>query len=37
VQAKFLRIMTGDGMNNFIVEYNEVQEGLTDEEHMRLL
>ncbi len=37
VQAKFLRIMIGDGMNNFIVEYNEVQEGLTDEEHMRLL
>src|SRR5688572_7757226 len=37
VQGKFLRIMTGEGMNNFIVEYNEVEEGLTDEEHMRLL
>jgi segregation and condensation protein A len=37
VQGKFLRIMIGEGMNNFIVEYNEVEEGLTDEEHMRLL
>lgn len=37
VQQKFLRLITGDGRNNFIVEYNEVQEGLTDEEHMRLL
>lgn len=37
VQAKFLRILIGEGRNNFIVEYNEVQEGLTDEEHMRLL
>ena len=37
VQQKFLRILTGEGRNNFIVEYNEVQEGLTDEEHMRLL
>ena len=37
VQGKFLRIMIGEGRNNFIVEYNEVQEGLTDEEHMRLL
>jgi len=37
VQGKFLRIVTGDGRNNFIVEYNEVEEGLTDEEHMRLL
>jgi segregation and condensation protein A len=37
VQGKFLRIITGEGMNNFIVEYNEVEEGLTDEEHMRLL
>jgi segregation and condensation protein A len=37
VQQKFLKIMIGDGMNNFIVEYNEVEEGLTDEEHMRLL
>ena len=37
VQGKFLRILIGDGKNNFIVDYNEVQEGLTDEEHMRLL
>ena len=37
VQGKFLRIIIGEGKNNFIVEYNEVQEGLTDEEHMRLL
>ena len=37
VQGKFLRIVIGEGMNNFIIEYNEVQEGLTDEEHMRLL
>lgn len=37
VQGKFLRIIIGEGKNNFILEYNEVQEGLTDEEHMRLL
>lgn len=37
VQGKFLRIITGEGRNNFIVEYNESEEGLTDEEHMRLL
>jgi segregation and condensation protein A len=37
VQGKFLRIIIGEGKNNFIVEYNEVEEGLTDEEHMRLL
>jgi len=37
VQGKFLRIVIGDGRNNFIVEYNEAEEGLTDEEHMRLL
>ena len=37
VQAKFLRLMIGEGMNNFIIEYNEQEEGLTDEEHMRLL
>lgn len=37
IQGKFLRLITGQGRNNFIVEYNEVQEGLTDEEHMRLL
>lgn len=37
VQQKFLRILVGEGRNNFIVEYNESEEGLTDEEHMRLL
>ncbi|MBD0286069.1 MAG: segregation/condensation protein A [Flavisolibacter sp.] len=37
VQQKFLRILIGEGRNNFIAEYNEVEEGLTDEEHMRLL
>lgn len=37
VQGKYLRIVIGEGRNNFLVEYNEVQEGLTDEEHMRLL
>jgi segregation and condensation protein A len=37
VQGKFLRIMIGEGKNNLIVEYNESEEGLTDEEHMRLL
>ena len=37
VQGKFLRIIIGEGKNNFIVEYNEAQEGLTDEEQMRLL
>jgi segregation and condensation protein A len=37
VQQKFLRIIIGEGRNNFIVEYNESEEGLTDEEHMRLL
>lgn len=37
VQANFLRLLIGEGKNNFIVEYNEVREGLTDEEHMRLL
>lgn len=37
VQEKFLCIVIGEGKNNFIIEYNEVQEGLTDEEHMRLL
>lgn len=37
VQGKFLRIMIGEGANNFIVEYNELEAGLTDEEHMRLL
>jgi segregation and condensation protein A len=37
VQQSYLRIIIGEGKNNFIIEYNEVQEGLTDEEHMRLL
>jgi segregation and condensation protein A len=37
VQGKTLRLITGEGRNNFIVEYNEVEEGQTDEEHMRLL
>ena len=37
VQGKFLRITIGDGRNNFLVEYNESEAGLTDEEHMRLL
>ncbi|MDQ3277278.1 MAG: segregation/condensation protein A [Bacteroidota bacterium] len=37
VQGRFIRIIIGEGRNNFIVEYNETEEGLTDEEHMRLL
>jgi segregation and condensation protein A len=37
VQQKFMRIIIGEGRNNFIVEYNETEEGMTDEEHMRLL
>jgi segregation and condensation protein A len=37
VQSRFLRLTMGEGMNNFIIEYNESEEGLTDEEHMRLL
>jgi segregation and condensation protein A len=37
VQQKYLRILIGEGKNNFIVEYNESEEGLTDEEHMHLL
>jgi segregation and condensation protein A len=37
VQSRYLRIVMGEGMNNFIIEYNELEEGLTDEEHMRLL
>ncbi|GAA4335897.1 segregation and condensation protein A [Flaviaesturariibacter amylovorans] len=37
VQQKFLRIIIGEGRNNFLVEYNETEEGLTDEEHMHLL
>jgi segregation and condensation protein A len=37
VSQKYLRLLIGEGMNNFLVEYNEVEEGLTDEEHMRLI
>jgi segregation and condensation protein A len=37
VQQKFLKIIIGEGKNNFIVEYNEAEEGLTDIEHMKLL
>ena len=37
VQGRYLRILIGEGRNNFIVEYNETEEGLTDEEHMHLL
>ena len=37
VQQKFMKIMIGEGRNNFIVEYNETEEGFTDEEHMKLL
>ena len=37
VQQKFLRMITGEGRNNFIIEYNETEEGFTDEEHMHLL
>ncbi len=38
VQGKFLRIIMGEGMNNFIVEYNEVEEVLDDDDaQMRLL
>jgi segregation and condensation protein A len=37
VQQKFLKILIGEGKNNFIVEYNETEEGLTDIEHMQLL
>lgn len=37
VQQRYLRLEVGEGRNNFIVEYNETEEGLTDEEHMHLL
>jgi len=37
VQQNFLRIIIGEGRNNFIVEYNEIAEGLTDEGNMRWL
>jgi segregation and condensation protein A len=36
VSQKYLRIIIGEGKNNFLVEYNESEEGLTDEEHMHL-
>lgn len=36
VSQKYLRIIIGEGKNNFIIEYNETEEGLTDEEHMHL-
>lgn len=37
VQQNFLKMITGEGRNNFIIEYNETEEGFTDEEHMHLL
>jgi segregation and condensation protein A len=38
VQSNVLRItIAQEGRNNFIIEYDETQEGQTDEEHMRLL
>lgn len=37
VQQRFIKILISEGSNTFIVEYNEMEEGLTDEEHMRLL
>jgi segregation and condensation protein A len=37
VQSRFLRILVGEGRNNFIIEYNETEAGLTDEEHMHWL
>jgi segregation and condensation protein A len=37
VQQKYMRILIGDGLNNFVLEYNETEDGLTDEEHMHLL
>ncbi len=37
VQQKFLRLLISEGKNNFVVEYNETEEGLTDEEMMHLL
>jgi len=36
-QQHFLRLVIGDGRNNFLVEYNETEPGLTDEEQMHLL
>ncbi|HZF63032.1 MAG TPA: segregation/condensation protein A [Chitinophagaceae bacterium] len=37
VQSRFLRILVGEGRNNFIIEYNETEAGVTDEEHMHWL
>jgi segregation and condensation protein A len=37
VQQRFLKMINGEGRNNFIIEYNETEEGFTDEEHMHLL
>jgi len=36
VQQHYLRILIGEGRNNFIIEYNETEVGLTDEELMHL-
>ena len=36
VQQHYLRILIGEGCNNFILEYNETEVGLTDEELMHL-
>jgi segregation and condensation protein A len=36
VQQRYLRILIGDGRNNFIVEFNETEVGLTDEELMHI-
>ena len=37
VQQRFMTIVIGEGRNNFLIEYNETEEGLTDIEHMKLL
>ncbi len=37
VQQKFLKIIIGEGRNNFIVEYNETEDNLSDLELMKLL
>lgn len=37
VQQRFIKIIISEGSNNFFVEWNEVEEGLTDEELMKLL
>jgi segregation and condensation protein A len=36
VQQHYLRILIGEGRNNFTLEYNETEVGLTDEEMMHL-